>query len=94
MLNSVNKKKMYLFIGIFLLILVMFGNKGMYNVIKQRIELTRLNKEFIEIENENRDLRKQLYGLENNPANIEREARNRLGLIQPGEIKYKFIEKE
>ena len=36
----------------------------------------------------------RLYNFENNPAYIEREARKKLGLIQPGEIKYKFVEAE
>lgn len=92
--NSVNKKKLFLWIGAILLILILFGNKGMRSIIKRKIELSKLNKKLEIIEVENRNLRKRIYYLENNPAYIEREARTRLGLIQPGEKKYKFINKK
>lgn len=92
--SGVNKKKIFLWISIILLIVILFGNEGMRNTVRQKIELSKLNKKLAAIETENRELRKRLYRLENNPAYIEREARTRLGLIQPGEKKYKFVEKE
>ena len=94
LLNSVNKKKIYFWIVVTLAVLVLFGNDGMRSIISQRIELTKLNKKLEAIETENRDLRIKLYNFENNQAYIEREARKKLGLIQPGEIKYKFVEAE
>ena len=94
LLNSVNKKKIYFWVAVTLAVLVLFGNDGMRSIISQRIELTKLNKKLEAIETENRDLRIKLYNFENNPAYIEREARKKLGLIQPGEIKYKFVEAE
>jgi len=66
----------------------------MRSVIIRKIELSKLNKQLAELESQNRELRKRLYSFENNPAFLEREARKQLGLIQPGEIKYKFIEQE
>ncbi len=90
--TMLNKKKILLWIGIILLILILFGNKGMRTIINRKIELAKLNKKLVTLETENRKLRKQIYRLENNPAYVEREARRRLGLIQPGEKKYKFID--
>ncbi|MBN1385251.1 MAG: septum formation initiator family protein [Elusimicrobia bacterium] len=92
--NLVNKKKLFLWIGIIILILILFGNEGMRNTVRQKIELSKLRKKLASIEEENRKLRKRLYRLEHDPAYIEREARIKLGLIQPGEKKYKFIKKE
>lgn len=94
LLNSANKKKIFFWIAVTLAVLVLFGNDGMRSIISQRIELMKLNKKLEAIETENRDLRIKLYNFENNPAYIEREARKKLGLIQPGEIKYKFVEAE
>src|SRR3989339_307911 len=94
MLNLANNKKLFFWTGIIILILVLFGNSGMRSVIIRKIELSKLNKQLAELESQNRELRKRLYSFENNPAFLEREARKQLGLIQPGEIKYKFIEQE
>ena len=94
MLNSVFNKKTYFFVAVILAVLVLFGNGGMRSIISQRIEFTKLNKKLEAIEMENRDLRIRLYNFENNSMYIEREARKKLGLIQPGEIKYKFVNKE
>ncbi len=93
-LSLTNKKKIFFWIAVTLAILVLFGNDGMRSIIIRRLELTKLNKKLEDIETENRDLRIKLYNFENNPAYIEREARKKLGLIQPGEIKYKFVEAE
>ena len=94
MLNSANKKKLFFWIGVVLAVFFLFGNGGMRSIIVKKIELVKLNKKVEAIENENRDLRVRLYNFENNPAYIEREARKKLGLIQPGEIKYKFVDAE
>lgn len=94
MLNSQNYKKIYLWAAIILSVLILFGNSGMRSVITQRIEISKLNKRLADIETENRDLRQRLYNFEKNSAYIEREARKKLGLIQPGETKYKFVESE
>ena len=91
---SENKKKLYLWIGIVLLALILLGNGGMRSAIRQRIELSKLQKKLEKTETENRELRKQIYCLENNPSYIERAARKQLGLIQPGETKYKFVDRE
>ncbi|MFH1541376.1 MAG: septum formation initiator family protein [Elusimicrobiota bacterium] len=89
-----NKKKTYIFVAVILIVLILFGNKGMRSVITQRVMLGKLNKKFTAIETESRNLKLRLYNFENNPAYFEREARRKLGLIQPGEIKYKFVDKE
>ena len=94
MLNLENKKKLFFWIGIIFLIIVLFGNSGMRSAVGRKIELYKLNKKLAAIELENQSLRKRLYSLENNPAYLEREARKQLGLIQKGEIKYKFVEKK
>ena len=92
--NRVNKKKIFFWVAVTITVLVLFGNDGMRSIISRRLELTKLNKKLEYIETENRDLRVRLYNFENNTAYIEREARKKLGLIQPGEIKYKFIDAE
>ena len=92
--NSVNKKKIFFWIILIFLIIILLGNSGMRSVVTRKIELIKLNKKFAELELQNRELRKRLYCFENNPAYLEREARKHLGLIQSGEIKYKFVEQE
>jgi cell division protein FtsB len=94
MLNLESKKKIIRYVIFFLIFIILFGNKSMVTLIRQKIELLKLDKTLVNLELENRELRNKLYNLENKPSYLEQQARVKLGLIQPGEIKYKFVDKE
>jgi cell division protein FtsB len=53
-------------------------------------EILQLEKEIEMFEEQNKDLEQEIEALENDPQAVERIARERLGLIKEGEIKYKF----
>jgi len=89
---SAGKKRIILWLFAVTLIAPLMGYKGLFNMLKQNIEISKLNKKLAETEKENKELKKSLYALENDSAVIERESR-KMGLVKPGEIKYKFVER-
>ena len=90
---QIPKNKKFWIITIILL-LILFGNSGMRNIIKQKKELNRLNKKHAQLEIDNRNAREYLRRLENDPEFLKSVVRKRLGLIEPGETIYRFVDKE
>jgi cell division protein FtsB len=94
MQSSADKKKKFILAVYALLFIFLLFNGDMRSIIRQKRELRNLGKKFVVAERENKELKKRLLSLENDPAYLEREARIRVGLVKPGEIKYKFVEKQ
>ena len=74
----------------FLTYIFVFGDYGYLARKKLGNEILQLEKEIEMFEEQNKDLKQEIEALENDPQAIERIARERLGLIKEGEIKYKF----
>jgi cell division protein FtsB len=79
---------------IILVLLFLFANQGFRKMMRNRSELKRLEKKIEQLKAENTILKKELSLSKHDLAYLERIARKELGLIQPGEIEYRFIEQD
>lgn len=77
-----------------LVLLFLFANQGFRKMMHNRKELKRLEAEIEKLEEQNILFKKELALSKHDLPYLERIARRELGLIQPGEIEYRFIEKE
>jgi cell division protein FtsB len=69
-----------------LTIAALFGERGLLELVRYRSERTRLLSEISVLEEEVATLEAEVDALANDPAAIERLAREELGLARPGEI--------
>jgi cell division protein FtsB len=90
--------KVILFILFILLIFHFFigftGNAGLFHLIQQKIEKSKIEKEIASLEEDNRRATAEIQALRNDLKSVERIAREELGLIKKGEVVYKFIIKK
>jgi cell division protein FtsB len=63
----------------------LFGNRGMLQLIQQREQTYRIERQIAELRHENGRLLGQIRALRSEPRAIERVAREQLGLARPGE---------
>jgi cell division protein FtsB len=79
--------------GAYLLLSLIFSDMGL---LKHRTMLRierRLEEEQETLTGENERLRQEIEALRSDPGAIERAARERLGMVRPGEIVYRFYRK-
>ena len=67
---------------------VTFGSNGMIVYSHKRSEHRALNKEILELKQENDRLTQRVESLKNDPKAIEKEAREQLRYARPGEVIY------
>lgn len=67
---------------------VIFGPNGMVIYSGKRSEYRSLNKEIIELKQDNQQLSQRVESLKTDPKAIEKEAREQLRLAKPGEVIY------
>ena len=67
---------------------VVFGANGAMIYSKKKDEYRRLQKENLDLEQENKDLAAHAKALKTDPRAIEREARESLHYVRPGEVVY------
>ena len=65
-----------------------FGAGGMVGVYRARADVQGLKQAIVAAEHVNQALRERIQALRSEPMTIEREARERLGLVKPGEKVY------
>lgn len=90
-------KKFVIMIGILLVFVsafVLFSNYGLVNRIKLENRKKELIEDFAEKEKSSDSLRKTVKLLKENKEEIERIAREKYGMIKPGEKVYVIKEKE
>lgn len=92
--NKRNQSKHLILLILIALGVVVFGGKEIISVIRQKLELRRLQKQLAQLEMSNEYLKQELQELKNNPLRKEQEVRRRLGVVRPNEIKYKFIKED
>jgi len=68
-----------------LLVGALFGNRGMLQLIQQREQSHRIERQIAELRHENARLAGEIRALRSEPRAIERVAREQLGLLKPGE---------
>ena len=81
------------FVGVGLALLVavaVFGDRGVLQLWRLRTELETLHHDVATLEAENARLSHAIADLRDNPAVIERIAREELGLVRPGERVLRF----
>ncbi|MFQ5867840.1 MAG: septum formation initiator family protein [bacterium] len=95
---SIHKKRVHRKILILIVIIgaliFLFGNKNFQTLLFLNKEIAQLKQRITGLEEENKRLREELEAVKKDPEYIESLARKELGLIKPGETKYKFIEPE
>ncbi len=87
------KKRVFLLILIFLLILgifTFFGEKGIFNLLRIQKEVARIKEKNAKLEEENQKLREEVKRLQTDRRYIEEIARKELGMVKEGEIIYQF----
>lgn len=70
------------------------GNAGLIHLIQAKIEKVKIEKEILQLEEENRKATAEIQALRSDLKSVERIAREELGLIKKGEVVYKFIIKK
>jgi cell division protein FtsL len=91
------KKRVLLFILIFLLILGIFsftGEKGIFNLLRIQKEVAQIKEKNAKLEEENQKLREEVKRLQTDRRYIEAIARKELGMVKEGEIIYQFDDKK
>jgi len=93
---SIQKKKVHrkiiILIVIVGVIIFLFANKNFQTLLILNKEIAQLKQRIAGLEGENRRLNEELEAMKNDPEYFESMARKELGLIKPGETKYRFIE--
>ena len=90
-LHHMRRKLATVAVGILALMLgwhVVFGANGMLTYTQKRAEYRKLQGEIESLHQENQRLQQQVEGLKNDPAAIEKEAREQLRYARPGEKVY------
>ena len=67
---------------------VMFGANGMVVYKQKRAEYESLQKQIVQVQQENERYTQQIQGLKSDQKSIEKEAREQLGYAKPGEYVY------
>jgi cell division protein FtsB len=67
---------------------VMFGANGMVVYKQKRAEYESLQKQIVDVQQENERYTQQIQGLKSDQKSIEKEAREQLGYAKPGEYVY------
>jgi len=95
---SIQKKKVHRKIIILIVItgviIFLFANKNFQTLLILKKEIAQLKQRIIGLQEENKGLKEELEAMKNDPEYLESMARRELGLIKPGETKYKFIESQ
>lgn len=74
------------------LVILGFLSSGTIRTYWQRkVALRKLQAKLADLKHENKELSQELQRLKTDPRVIEQVARRDLGLIQPGEIEYRFV---
>lgn len=88
------RKRILLLILILSILVFLFSNRNFRTLMTLQKEKKRLQRYLEVAREENKELKKKLEMHKNDPGYLEDLAREKLGMIKPGEIKYKFIDVE
>ncbi len=79
-----------LIVALYLLVPMFLGETGMVQYFRMRQTYHRLDQEVAELDRHNDELGDEVRAMRSDPLTIERVARERLGLVRPGEMVYQF----
>ena len=87
------QKKYLLSLGLFvtgMLLFSLFGSRGLVQIYQLTEDRDRIQMSNARLEEENKKLAAQIHRLRNNKEEVEKIAREDLGLVKKGEIVYQF----
>ena len=87
------QKKYFIFLAVFItgmFLFAIFGSRGLVQVYKLKGEGNRIQMSNARLQEDNRKLGEQIRRLRNNKEEVEKVAREELGLVKKGEIVYQF----
>lgn len=76
--------------GFVILYLVFSGNRGLWNLYKLHQEKIKLTEQISQLRSDINRHQTEYQTLEKNPGLVEKQAREELNLVKPGEVVYKF----
>lgn len=79
-------------LAVLLTVLSVFGDQGYFRIRRLTRDQAILAQKVEEVESDNARLRRQLQDVKDGRASCELAAREKLGLVKPGEIVYDFRE--
>jgi cell division protein FtsB len=77
-------------LAIYFIVTRVMGEMGLVKYYRMKTQYYALTEEIAKLKQDNVRLRKDVDSLKNDPAYIERVARDKLGLARPGEIVYYY----
>ena len=89
---NVGKKWVIVMTGAALFYLVFSGNRGLWNLYKLHQEKQSLSEQVTQLRSEIDRYQLEYQDFHRDPAVLEKQAREELNLVKPGEIVYKFRE--
>ncbi len=78
--------------GTALLYLIFSGNRGLWNLYKLHQEKQELSEQVAQLKSDIGRYQAQYQDFQANPSMLEKQAREELNLVKPGEIVYMFTE--
>lgn len=73
-------------LSVAILLLAVFDDGGMFAVHERQAQLEKMNEQIQQLKEENANLQTTIDALKNDPAAMEKIAREEIGLIKPGEV--------
>jgi len=94
-----SSKRLYQYIilgglGILLIYITVFDRSSFLQVIRSKVQNKKLSSEVSKVQNQNRDLMEKNRNLKENPAEIEKTAREKVGMQKPNEKVYRFFKEK
>jgi len=86
------RKRILLLILILSILVFLFSNRNFRTLMTLQKEKKRLQRYLGVAKEENKELKRKLEMYKTDPGYLEDLAREKLGMIKPGEVKYKFID--
>jgi cell division protein FtsB len=77
-------------LALLLAVLSVFGDQGVFRIRRLRDDRVMLERKVQEVERDNERLRRQLKDVKEGRVSYELAAREKLGLVKPGEVVYDF----
>lgn len=87
------QKKYFFVLGLFIsgmILFAVFGSRGLIQTYQMKAERDRFLSNNARLQEENRRLAEQIQRLKNSNEEVEKIAREELGLVKKGEIVYQF----
>ena len=83
-----------LFVLLLILWIVFAPNRGIFDMVRTREKIEKLQAENLRLAEENKALQEEISRLKDDPTYLEEKARNEYGMLKENEVLYIFKKKE